>query len=439
MIQQKTIIKPCGLEGVGLHTGKKVKIELKPAPVDAGIVFIRTDLPGRPQIPAHVTNIIDVSRRPRRTSVGAAGVEIHTVEHLMAALAGLSINNLYIEIDDEEVPGMDGSSLPFVQAIKKAGLQEQAEEVKSFRIKEPIYIAEKDALIIVLPADEFRLSYTLSYDNSVLESQYTSIALNGGDCFEKLIAPSRTFCLAHEVESLKAQGLGKGANYDNTLVVGKEGIIKNKLRSDNECTYHKVLDLIGDLYLLGYPLLGHVVAIKSGHPLNVKLVQKIKQQERRTRDAGVKAGAWQEYGSQLDINAIQKILPHRYPLLLVDRILELEEDKRAVGIKNVTVNEEFFNGHFPDHPVMPAVLTVEAMAQVAGVMILKKRENQGKLAYFMSMNNVKFRKPVVPGDQLRLEVEVVKLKEKTGTVHAKALVEDKVVAEADLMFSIVKA
>lgn len=438
MNRQKTLVEQGSIEGIGLHTGKKVKIVFKPAPPNTGIVFIRTDLPDRPQIPAVVSNIIDISRRPRRTSIGLGGVEVHTVEHLMAALAGLGINNLYIEIDGEEVPGADGSSLPFVQALKSSGLQEQNEWVRPFKIKEPIWISEKEAMIIVLPADEFRVSYTLSYNNNFLGSQYTSFVLNG-DSFEKIVAPSRTFCLAYEVESLKAQGLGKGANYKNTLVVGEEGIIENQLRSKDECSYHKILDLIGDLYLLGYPILAHVVAIKSGHPLNVKLVQRIKQQEERSKDAAVRAVSSQPVGSVLDINAIQKILPHRYPFLMVDRILELEEDKRAVGIKNVTTNEHFFSGHFPDHPVMPAVLTVEAMAQVAGVLMLSKPENQGKLAYFMSMNNVKFRKPVVPGDQLRLEVEVVKLKTKTGQVHTRALVEDKVVAEADLMFSLVEA
>lgn len=437
MAFQKTITKEVTLKGIGLHAGNSVEVKFKPAPVASGINFIRTDLPGRPRILACAGNVIAQTLSPRRTSIGQEGIEVQTIEHIIAALAGLAIDNIDVEISGEEAPGLDGSATPFIEIIKEAQIVEQDSARQYFQVREPLWVEDKDSSLMVLPASDFRISYTLSYDHPLLKAQFLDIKVNE-ETFEKEIAPSRTFCLEREVDSLRNEGLGKGANYDNTLVVGEKGVIDNKLRFSDEFTRHKILDLIGDLYLLGLPLKGHVIALKSGHPLNIKLLRKIAQQKERLSLGGVKAGYAFIDGRQFDVRTIMDILPHRYPFLLVDRILELEAGKRAVGIKNVTINENFFSGHFPTRPVMPGVLILEAMAQVAGVLMLSQKENQGKLAYFMAIDKVKFRKTVVPGDQLVLEVDVVRLKSKTGQVHTQAKVEGKVVAEANLMFSLVE-
>jgi len=434
-MNQKTIAKEVNIEGVGIHSGKRVKLILKPSLAGSGINFIRVDLKNKPVIPANISNII---QRLRRTSIGANGVEIHTIEHLMAALAGLGIDNLIVELNSDELPGLDGSSLGFVKAVKKAGIVEQGLPKKYFCIKEPSWIINNDASIIVLPCDEFKISYTLNYEHSLLKTQYISLVVKE-DVFEKELAPSRTFCLEEKVDSLKKQGLGKGANFENTLVVGKDGVINNKLRFEDEFVRHKVCDVIGDFYLLGRPLKAHIIAVKSGHPLNIKLLQKIQYQDEASRQAGIAAQSLYVGRPPFDINAIHKILPHRYPFLFIDKIIELEEDKRAVGIKNVTINDYFFKGHFPGKPIMPGVLIIEAMAQVGGVLMLSKPDNYGKLAYFMSMDKVKFRKTVLPGDQLWLEATVVKIKSRTGQIHTKAKVGNKVVAEADLLFTLVEA
>ncbi|MFH1459799.1 MAG: bifunctional UDP-3-O-[3-hydroxymyristoyl] N-acetylglucosamine deacetylase/3-hydroxyacyl-ACP dehydratase [Candidatus Omnitrophota bacterium] len=430
---QRTIIKTVALRGVGLHTGQKVNVKFKPCPADHGIEFIRVDLEGKPCVRAHMSNLIE---RPRRTSIGIQNVEIHTIEHVLAALVGLGIDNIIIELDAEELPGLDGSALPFYEILKSAGIKEQSAQRSYFQPKEPLYMEEGDSSLMILPANDFRVSYTMSYPHPMLKAQYASFEFTP-EIFEKEIAPSRTFCLQQEAEDLTKQGLGKGANYENTVVVGKDGIVNNTLRFEDEYVRHKICDLIGDLYLLGHPVKGHVIGIKSGHPLNIKLLKKIKHLHDRQTKAGVEATG-ENFDSEppFNINDIQKILPHRYPFLLVDKILELKEDAFVVGIKNVSINEHFFQGHFPGRPVMPGVLIVEAMAQVAGVLILSKRGNLGKRAYFMSIDKVKFRRMVLPGDQLKIEVSVLKLKSRTGQIFARATVADKPVAEATLMFSL---
>lgn len=431
---QKTIKNPVKISGVGLHTGNRVKLLFKPQAVNSGISFVRVDLADRPAIKVDCGNLMDSLQSPRRTSLGNDGAEVQTIEHLMAVLSGLQIDNLLIELDNNEIPGMDGSGIEFLKVLKEAGIIEQEAVKKSYTIKEPIWVEEEQSLLVALPSNDYSIRYTLSYEHPLLKAQYMELTINP-ETFENELAASRTFCLQEEAGDLQGKGLGRGANYENTLVMGERDVIKNRLRFNDEFVRHKILDLIGDLSILGTPLKARIMAIKSGHSLNLKLVKKILAQKARY-ELGAMAAGGAIRGEEMDASLIMKILPHRYPFLLVDRIISLESGKRAVGIKNVTINENFFVGHFPGKPVMPGVLIIEAMAQVGGVMMLSPEENRGKLAYFMAANDVKFRKTVVPGDQLCLEIIAGKLKARIGQVFAKAYVEGKVVAEAELMFAL---
>jgi len=428
---QRTIEKEKTLQGVGLHTGKNVNLRLLPAEADSGVRFKRVDLDGQPVIPALASHLTDASKSLRRTSVAVDGVEIHTIEHLLATLSGLAIDNIMVEIDGPELPGLDGSADGFVKAIKEAGIRQQDSACKEFCVREPLWVEDGNSMLVILPDVNFKISYTLDYPTTNFKTQYGHFLINN-ETYEKDIAPSRTFCLEEEVEHLRSLGLGKGASLENTVVVGKEGIISGKLRFEDEFLRHKVLDIIGDLYLLGYQVRGHVIAIKSGHTLNIELLHKIKKHQ--------EALVLQNTGQNMPVSKgvldrveIEKVLPHRYPFLMVDRILELKE-RSAVGIKKLTKSDYFFAGHFPGNPVMPGVLMLEAMAQVGGVILLSRPENIGKIAYFMSINNAKFRRIVRPGDEVRLEVDVVRYKTRTGRVHGKALVDGSLAAEADLNF-----
>ena len=429
MNKQKTIAREVTIKGTGLHTGNNVSLIFKPAAADSGITFIRTDLASRPVIKVGVDALVSRKGSLRCNCIGKDDSAIQTVEHLLAALSGLNIHNIAIEIDGNEVPGFDGSGTPFYEALKGAGTTSQDSQFAPIVVREPIIIHESGASIMAFPAQEFKVSYTLCYDHPLLKDFMELVVTS--DSFKHELLGARTFCLEEEVAQLRAQGFGKGANFENTLVVGEKGVIQNKLRFKNEFVRHKILDLIGDLYVLGRPILGHIVALKSGHSLNLQLVRRIMEQQ-KSAPANVDIIP----GKGLDITQIMQILPHREPFLFVDRILEIDPGKRIVGIKNVTMNDYFFRGHFPAKPVMPGVIILEAMAQVGGVMMLSKPENRGKLAYFMLINNAKFRKTVIPGDQLVFEVVSVKIKSKTGQVHGTAKVDGTVVAEADLMFAL---
>ncbi|MCF7916554.1 MAG: UDP-3-O-acyl-N-acetylglucosamine deacetylase [Candidatus Omnitrophica bacterium] len=435
MNKQKTIKKGFSVEGKGLHTGEVAKLELLPAPVGSGITFIKQDVNPSVLIKADFNSIGDLNKFPRRTVIGSGDNYIQTIEHLMAALSILAIDNLQINIKGKEIPGLDGSSKEFIDKIKEVGVKEQEASRDVLVIKEPLWIEEGDSSIILLPSNQFRVSYGLDYSNSKIGSGFSDIILNENslDNFYQ----ARTFCLKEEVDSLLEMGIGKGADYKNTLVVSDKGVIDNQLRFPDEFIKHKMLDLVGDLYLAG-PVKAHIIAVKSGHSLNIKLLDKLRRYKQKVKGAGVQSrSGYIPEKSELDIEEIMKILPHRYPFLLVDRVIELEPGKRAVGIKNVSINEYFFQGHFPQKPVMPGVLLVEAMAQVGGVLMLACPEHRGKLAYFMAAEKVKFRKTVLPGDQLMMEVWTKKIRSRTGKVAAKTKVAGKVVAEAELMFSLV--
>ena len=435
---QRTIAKPITYSGIGVHTGNLTSITFKPSEINTGVKFVRVDLPGSPVIEANIDHVVSVERG---TTISDGKVKIHTTEHILSALCGLGIDNIIVEMNANEPPVLDGSALQIVEELKEAGIVEQKAPKNYIVLDEPIQLFEDGVQLIVLPDTKFKISCTIKYQHPVLKTQYNSFVINT-ETFEKEIAPARTYCFDYEIETLKKRGLAKGGSLDNAIVIGEKGVHNTNLRFDDEFVRHKILDLMGDLYLLGRPIKAHVIGIKCGHPSNIKLARKIKEvilrKQKSVSDKKKPTEIEQLDPSKvLNIEDIQKVLPHRYPFLFVDKIIIVEEEKMAVGIKNLTVNENIFNGHFPGHPIMPGVLIVEAMAQTSCVLVLRKPELSNKLAYFMLIENVKFRKPVFPGDQLRLEVEMVKVKSRTGKVQGKAFVEDKLVAEAEFTFSLV--
>ncbi len=428
MQMQKSVKNKVSYKGVGLHTGKEVTVTLNPAPINSGIVFIRTDLPSCPHIKVKAAKVVS---NERGTSIGEGGVRITTVEHILAALSGLSISNVIIKMDGEEFPAGDGSALPWVRLIQRAGIALQDAPRQFFKVKKPFWIEEDGKRLIILPGEKFKITYTVDFTvdfpESPLKSQFAEFVINEEN-FIKEIAPSRTFGFMKEVEKLKAEGLVQGGSLENAVVIDDKGVVNEEgLRFSNEPVRHKILDLIGDLYLLGRPIKAHVIAVKAGHLFHVKLAQNLEKLIEEEENKGV----------CLDIRDIERILPHRYPFLLVDKILSLSK-REIIGMKNITINEPFFEGHFPGHPVVPAALIVEAMAQVAGVYLLNESENQGKLAYFAGIDKARFRHPVVPGDQLITKVKILILKKKTGKVEAVSTVNGKIVAQANFLFSLVE-
>jgi UDP-3-O-[3-hydroxymyristoyl] N-acetylglucosamine deacetylase / 3-hydroxyacyl-[acyl-carrier-protein] dehydratase len=431
---QRTVREPFQLSGKGLHTGAEVRLRVQPAPEGHGVVFVRTDLPDQPRLPADVDY---AQSQGRRTSIRSGGADIHTVEHFLAACHALRVDNLLVLADGPEVPGLDGSALPFVDALRVAKPVDQAADRKEFQLLTPLSVTDSggDASIVALPAEQgLHFSYTLDYNASpYVGSQYYSLRLDEAT-FTNEIAPARTFVLEEEATHLRAAGLGKGASYENTLVFGERGVLENRLRFPDEPVRHKLLDLIGDFFLLNLDLSARVVATKAGHGLNTAMVRQLVQ---HVRDTEIAEGLRKD--STIEIREIMRILPHRYPFLLVDRVIELEGFKRAVGIKNVTINEPFFQGHWPLAPIMPGVLIVEAMAQLSGVLLLRKLENTGKLAVLLSIDKVKLRRSVVPGDQLRIEVEALKVRSRSARVHCRATVDGKLACEAQINFMLADA
>ncbi len=438
MERQRTIQREVSHAGIGVHTGNKTRLIFKPAPPDHGVKFVRTDTDEPVVIDALIENVSDVVRG---TTIASNGVKVHTVEHVLAALMGFGIDNLVVEVDANEPPVGDGSARPFVAMLEEAGIEEQDVAKRWFAPTEPIHYSENGVTLIVLPSDLLRISATICYERPGLDSQYCSLPINE-ETFANEIAPSRTFCFYHEVEHLMRNGLIKGGSLDNAVVIKDEAVLtKDGLRFHNEFVRHKILDLMGDLFLLGRPLRAHVVAIKSGHLSHIKLTRLLR--ERVTMTESTKSPApgvvHPETGEVFDITRIMRVLPHRYPFLLVDRIVEIEGNERIVGIKNVTINEPFFSGHFPGRPVMPGVLILEAMAQVGAILLLNMSGNDSKIAYFASVDKCRFRKPVMPGDQLRLEARAVAIRSRIAKFKATAFVGEEKVAEAELMCSLADA
>ena len=433
MRNQRTIKSPVTFQGTGLHSGDDITVTLRPAEVDTGVVFIRTDLAGKPRIPLRREAVL---QRDRQTAIGEGQAEVQTVEHLSASLLALGIDNVEVEVNGGEVPGMDGSGLPFVAKIREAGRTDQKAPRKRFALDKTVAIRRGDTSIVAYPAEDagLRLSYTLHFpEANGFGSQCVTVDLTE-ERFVSEIAPARTFCLEAEAEALKQAGFGQGANTENTLVLGADGPVDNDFRFEDELARHKMLDLVGDLALLGCDLDAHIVANRTGHAANRELVQRLGERVVEFENRGVI-----QPDTGLDVREILKIIPHRYPFLFVDRVIELVGYQKAVGVKNVSFNEPHFQGHWPGQPIMPGVLQVEALAQLSGVLLLRRLQSIGKVAVLLAIDRIKFRRAVVPGDQLRLECETLSLKKRSGKVYGKATVNDELTCEAVMKFMLMDA
>ncbi|MEC8321078.1 MAG: UDP-3-O-acyl-N-acetylglucosamine deacetylase [Planctomycetota bacterium] len=432
--RQHTVGAAAHFEGHGLLLGEPVTLEVEPAEPGHGIVFERTDLESPVRIPAIVDHVVP---RGRRTTLRNGEATVETVEHFMSAMAGLGVDNALVRIDGSELPGFDGSAKPFVEGLQTAGIEEQDEERKIFDLREAIVIDEGDAMIAAIPHDApgMRVVFDLDYPayNDRLPRQVFTWDTAEGD-YAHEVGPCRTFSLEHEARAMWERGIGRHLTPKDVLVIGEEGPIDNSYRFDDEPVRHKVLDALGDLYLIGCPVRCRVVAHRSGHGLNRRLGLAIREQM-----AAVDRRTTLLHGRVMDIRSIQRTLPHRYPMLLVDRVVEMDGDRRAVGVKNVTMNEHFFQGHYPGTPIMPGVLIIEAMAQLGGLLLSQRLEHTGKIAVLLSLDKVKLRKPVGPGDQLVLEAENVRASPRLGHVRCRAMVDDKIAAEADIKFMLVDA
>ena len=418
------IERPAAVRGTGLHTGSETTLTFEPGEPGQGIVFRRTDLEGSPAIPARLSM---VQATDRRTVLADGGAEVHTVEHVLAAVRGLGVEDVTIALDGPEPPAGDGSFRPFVQALRGAGVIERPGDPVLYRVAAPFTVTEGDAAYVVSPARGCRLTVTIDFPHPLIGAQAGTYELTP-DAFERELAGARTFGFTSEVERLRAAGLIRGASTANAVVLDQARVLDTELRWPDEFVRHKAGDLAGDLALLGGRLEAHVVATRPSHQGNVALARALQRTGQR------------EGGIAMDIGQILDVIPHRYPFLLVDRIIEVEGEKRIVGIKNVTINEPFFQGHFPGHPIMPGVLIIEAMAQVGGMLLLglfKSEERQEKVVYFMSLDAVKFRRPVLPGDQLRMELEMIQFRGKTCRMKGVALVDGRVVSEADMTARVV--
>jgi len=432
MEHQRTLAGPASITGSALHNGGKVTLTLHPAPAGHGYKFRRTDLPDEPTVDALVDHVKTVERA---TTLIEGNAKIQTVEHVLSALAGLGVDNALIEMDSKEPPIGDGSALPFVTAIQEAGIVEQEAARSPFEPGQPIHLeTATGSIMAVLPHSGFRISCTQAGPDGRF-TQYLSLEITP-DTFTRDIAPARTFVHYEDVKDLMEKGLIKGGSLENALVIRGDSVLsKEPLRFPDEFVRHKILDIIGDLALTGRPLRGHIVAVKPGHGPNTELARAV---AKRHRDLLAMAPNPVTSSSPvLDINGVMNVLPHRYPFLMVDRIVEFDGDLKAVGVKSVTINEPFFQGHFPGHPVMPGVLQVEAMAQVASIVMMRKTENSGKIGYFMSADEVKFRKPVFPGDTLFIHVEMMRARKNLGKATCKCVVNGEVVSEGILLFGIV--
>jgi len=450
VLQQQTLNRPASFSGTGLHSGNRVTMTFLPAPANSGICFRRVDLEGKPEIEARVEH---VSETNRSTSLARGNVKIHTVEHVLAAFAGYGVDNAIIELDANEPPIADGSSREFCKLIQTAGLTPLPEKREPYVVTEPIQLAMGETMMTLFPDDGFKITCT-SADKGGRFTQFYSTEITP-TTWEKDLSSARTFCFYEEIEYLIKHGLIRGGSLENAVVIREDAVLTTEpLRYANEFVRHKMLDIVGDLSLAGRPIHGHLIAVKPSHAGNCEMARQIVAQIQKPQRvaqafappplpasfpkpalpaeipaAGVGAAGMEQ---------IMKWLPHRFPFLMVDRVLTMEGN-RCVALKNVTMGEPYFPGHFPGHPIMPGVLQLEAMAQVAGIMMIRQAEQENQIAYFMAANSVKWRKPVIPGDVLIIEVELTKARGKIGKANGVCKVNGEVVSEAEVTFMVQNA
>jgi UDP-3-O-[3-hydroxymyristoyl] N-acetylglucosamine deacetylase / 3-hydroxyacyl-[acyl-carrier-protein] dehydratase len=459
MVNQQTLRETVRFSGVGLHSGNPVNMAFLPAPPHTGIRFRRIDLDGKPEIEARIDNVSDTTRS---TTLSKGNVKIHTVEHVLAAFNGLEIDNAVVELDANEPPITDGSAREYARLIQSAGIVPQSEPREVFKVTSPFELQVGETTLSVFPHERLKIS-CVSADKRGRFTQQYSLEVTP-DSWEREIAHARTFCFFEEIEALIKNGLIKGGSLENAVVIRDDAVLTTEpLRYPEEFVRHKILDIIGDLALLGKQVCAHITAMKPSHTANCELTRQLLIQMRKplvaaqtfappppppapsAAPAPAKTAPGKEStpvsqdivvvrdGMTLNINQLKKILPHRYPFLMVDKVVHIEGNK-ITAIKNVTVNEPFFQGHFPGYPIMPGVLQLEAMAQVAGLLMMRQAENAGKLAYFMSAENVKWRRPVVPGDTLVIDIEMTKSRGKIGRAKCACKVDGEVVSEAEVTF-----
>lgn len=440
-MKQRTLAREVSIKGSGLHTGDAVTLTMKPAPADHGVVFKRVDLHGSPELRPRVDQVTNLVRA---TTIQSGHAKIHTVEHVLSALHGCGIDNVIVEMDASEPPIMDGSARPFVNMILQGEPVEQDKDREYFELDAPISVTRGNSSVIALPCDEFKISCTSADDRGV-HTQHLSLTIDP-ETYQSQIAAARTFTIYEDIEELLKLGKIRGGSLDSAIVIRGDKILsKEPLRFKDEFVRHKILDVIGDILLLGMPIKAHIVATRPGHAINAELTKLLfaKLAERKKGGEKKKPGA---PGSpvilanetSLDIRRVLDTLPHRYPFMMVDRVLEFKGENEIVALKNVTFNEPYFGGHFPGNPVMPGVLQLEAMAQTAGILMLRRSGSESKTAFFMSADKVKFRKPVRPGDQLVITARLLKARgNKLATAEAECTVNGQVVSSADLMFAVV--
>jgi UDP-3-O-[3-hydroxymyristoyl] N-acetylglucosamine deacetylase/3-hydroxyacyl-[acyl-carrier-protein] dehydratase len=442
VFNQQTLNRAASFSGIGLHSGNRVNMTILPAPANSGVRFRRVDLEGKPEIEARVEN---VSETNRSTTLAKGNVKVHTVEHVLAALAGFGIDNAVIELDANEPPIADGSSREFCKIIQTAGIGPLAEKREVFTPTEPIEMQLGETMMTLFPDTGFKITCT-SADKKGRFTQFYSTEITP-KTWDKELSHARTFCFFEEIEHLIKNNLIKGGSLENAVVIRDDAVLTTEpLRYPEEFVRHKMLDIVGDLSLLGRPIRGHLIAVKPSHAANCEFVRQILAQMNKPLRAAqtftppMKKSAGEaiteipaNQDGAMNVEEVMKFIPHRYPFLMVDRILKIDGDK-IVGVKNVSINESYFQGHFPAHPIMPGVLQLEAMAQVAGVLLLKKLEAANQVAYFMSAEDVKWRKPVMPGDVLVIEIELTKARGKIGKGKGVCKVGGEIVSEAEVTF-----
>ncbi len=438
---QQTLKQNVSFAGIGLHSGNRVNMTFLPAQANTGIRFRRVDLDGKPEVEARIENVAETNRS---TTLAKGNVKIHTVEHVLSAFAGLEIDNAIVELDSNEPPIADGSAREYSRMLHSAGLLAQPEKRDVYQVKAALEVRSGDTILSMLPDERLKITCT-SADKEGRFTQFFSLDLSPEN-WEKELSAARTFCFYEEIEYLIKNGLIRGGSLENAVVIRDDAVLTNEpLRYSEEFVRHKILDIVGDLSLVGKPLAGHVIAVKPSHSANCELARQIAAQMRKPAggktfvppppesEEGEKTNGMPAAEGAMDVEEIMRLLPHRYPFLMVDRVTRIEGNKIS-ALKNVTMNELYFQGHFPGHPIMPGVLQLEAIAQVAGILMLKQLENQGKLAYFMSAESVKWRNPVRPGDTLLIDVELTKARGKIGKAKGVCSVSGRVVSEAEVTF-----